>query len=72
LKDNWDDIKVEVMTFAVRNKFENNTGLKDLLILTEKKLLIENSPYDNYWGIGKTGEGYNQLGNILMRIRATL
>ncbi|GAB1347335.1 NADAR family protein [Cloacibacterium normanense] len=72
LKENWDDIKVEIMTFAIRNKFENNERLKDLLLSTGKRLLIENSPYDNYWGIGKTGEGYNQLGNILMRIRAII
>lgn len=72
LKENWDDIKVELMTYAVRNKFQNNLNLKDLLLSTGKKLLVENSPYDNYWGIGKTGEGYNQLGNILMRIRATI
>lgn len=69
IKKDWDQIKDDIMLLAVRKKFESNENLKKLLLSTEDKILIENSPYDNYWGIGRTGEGFNKLGVILMRIR---
>jgi ribA/ribD-fused uncharacterized protein len=69
IKDNWDEIKDDVMFTGLKMKFETHPSLKDLLLSTGDLLLIENSPFDNYWGIGKTGDGFNKLGIILMRIR---
>lgn len=69
IKSNWNDIKIDVMTEAIRLKFNQNTNIKATLLTTNNKLLIENSPYDNFWGIGRTGVGINYLGTILMRIR---
>ena len=57
------------MFTGLTRKFEIHQNLKDLLISTEDLLLIENSPFDNYWGIGKSGDGFNKLGILLMRIR---
>jgi predicted NAD-dependent protein-ADP-ribosyltransferase YbiA (DUF1768 family) len=34
--------------------------------------LIEDSPYDSYWGIGPSGNGKNMLGKILMETREYL
>jgi predicted NAD-dependent protein-ADP-ribosyltransferase YbiA (DUF1768 family) len=34
--------------------------------------LIENSPYDNFWGIGRTGTGLNYLGTVLMQVRKNI
>ncbi|MCC6643348.1 NADAR family protein [Candidatus Peregrinibacteria bacterium] len=67
---NWDQIRNHLMFLAVKRKFDHHQELKILLLSTENRLIIENSPYDHYWGIGKNGNGQNQLGKILMLIRA--
>lgn len=72
LRADWEAIKEELMMTAVTLKFENDSELKALLLMTEDILLIENSPYDNYWGIGRAGKGLNRLGTILMRVRERL
>jgi ribA/ribD-fused uncharacterized protein len=69
LKEDWEEMKIDVMRKGVLRKFETHETLKTLLLSTNDKLLIENSPYDNFWGIGRTGEGVNQLGTILMIVR---
>jgi predicted NAD-dependent protein-ADP-ribosyltransferase YbiA (DUF1768 family) len=35
-------------------------------------MLIENSPKDSYWGIGKNKDGQNWLGKFLMKLREEL
>lgn len=72
LKADWASIKNEVMMTGVQQKFNTHKSLKQLLLSTEDQLIIENSPYDNYWGIGSVGTGRNQLGTILMRVREQL
>lgn len=72
LKTDWDQIKNDIMIIGVQKKFETHENLKELLLSTGDNLIIENSPYDNYWGIGSTGDGLNQLGTTLMRVRQKL
>ncbi len=69
IREDWERMKNKIMTLAVSLKFNLNDTARNVLINTEDELLIENSPYDNYWGIGRTGEGKNHLGTILMRER---
>jgi ribA/ribD-fused uncharacterized protein len=68
LRDDWEDVKEEVMLRALRWKFAFNHDLRRQLTETSKKL-VENSPKDSYWGIGKRGEGKNRLGALLMQVR---
>lgn len=70
LINNWDQIRNHLMFQAVKKKFDHHPELKILLLSTGQQLIIENSPYDHYWGIGKNGNGQNQLGKVLMLIRA--
>ena len=63
---NWDD----VMIMGLYIKFKQNDKLRSLLLDTEDALLVENSPRDAYWGIGKDGKGKNMLGEDLMFIRS--
>jgi hypothetical protein len=72
IKDDWEIIKDDVMLTGLQKKFDTHHHLKNLLVSTGDLLLVENSPFDNYWGIGKTGAGYNKLGTLLMRIRETI
>mgnify|MGYP001582821730 CR=1 FL=1 len=71
----WDDRKNNVMRKGVFRKFMTNEKLKQLLLSTKEKTLIEDSPYDSYWGIKKTEngiEGKNMLGKILEEVRYLL
>ncbi len=43
------------MIYALRKKFAH-PKLKEILLETKKRELIENSPYDKYWGIAKITE----------------
>ena len=69
LRKDWDTIKNEIMKIAVKNKFESNKTILDLLLFTDDKEIVESSPYDYYWGCGKDGSGKNMLGKILMEFR---
>lgn len=64
-------------------KFSQNEELKQKLLDTENKILVEASPYDKIWGIGLSvsdkdfynpilWKGENLLGKILMKVRNTL
>lgn len=69
-----DGRRVEVMIEAIRKKFSDmNTELKNKLIATGDKILIEKLPRfaDAFWGVQKNG-GANVLGQIIMLIREEL
>lgn len=72
LRTDWDQIKEEVMYFAIGHKFRQNLPLMKKLVATGNSELIENSPYDSYWGVGKNGTGQNRLGFLLMKLREEL
>lgn len=72
LREDWDDIKTEVMRKAVEAKFAQNPDLKKKLLNTGEAILIEDSPKDSFWGCGENGDGLNRLGQIIMEIRNEL
>ena len=64
-------------------KFSQNKQLKEFLLSTSKKVIVEASPYDKVWGIGMLVDderastpvkwkGENKLGFALMVVRDTL
>ncbi len=65
-------LKDKVMIKALWAKFTQNPDLKKQLLATGNQVLIENSPTDTYWGCGASGDGKNQLGQMLMYIRYLL
>lgn len=65
----WDTKKLDVMREALKLKFDTNPILKKELLDTGHVHLVEVSPYDAYWGIGKNGDGENWLGKLLMEYR---
>jgi len=71
LRGDWDEVKVEVMHFALRQKFAR-PELRELLIATGDRALCENSPSDYFWGIGQDGSGQNMLGQLLELVRQEL
>lgn len=71
LRKDWETIKEKVMYEALEAKFRQNAALRTLLIESEGTI-IEDSPVDSYWGVGKDGRGKNRLGHLLMQLRKVL
>lgn len=71
LRADWEKVKEAIMYHALTLKFAK-PKLKERLLGTGTRILIENSPYDTYWGIGRYHEGKNRLGELLMRLRSEL
>jgi ribA/ribD-fused uncharacterized protein len=53
-------------------KFDQHPDLALLLVSTGHSELIEDSPVDSFWGVGKDRQGRNELGKALMRLRNRL
>ncbi|KAI4518451.1 DUF1768-domain-containing protein [Schizophyllum commune Loenen D] len=68
----WEEKKVEKMEKALWYKFTQHLDLWQELVNTGDAELVENSPYDWFWGIGQDGKGRNELGKALMRLRKEL
>jgi len=79
----WGEHKSRIVFEGNLAKFSQNETIKDILLGTDTKVLVEASPYDNIWGIGlrasdatKTNpsdwKGQNLLGFALMQVRDEL
>jgi ribA/ribD-fused uncharacterized protein len=71
LRPDWEQVKEEVMLEALRVKFALPL-LRQQLLETGDALLVEDSPFDSFWGAGRKGNGQNRLGKLLMRVRAEI
>jgi ribA/ribD-fused uncharacterized protein len=77
IREDWDDVKLEVMQSIIDIKF-NNPSMAKLLSSTGNDMLIEwNHWHDNFWGVCKCEKcseivGKNMLGRVLMNKRSTL
>ena len=72
LREDWEQVKDDIMRKAVYAKFSQNKEIRDVLISTGKETIIEKTTNDYYWGCGKDGSGKNKLGIILMEVREEL
>jgi ribA/ribD-fused uncharacterized protein len=72
IREDWDSVKLTIMTKIVTDKFFRNSNLAQLLLDTGEKYLEERNYWgDTFWGVCK-GKGQNNLGKILMSIRSQL
>ncbi len=74
VRKDWEDVRLKVMEYGVRQKFTKHKNLGDLLLSTGNEELIEgNWWHDNFFGsctCDKCGNvGSNHLGKILMKVR---
>jgi ribA/ribD-fused uncharacterized protein len=72
LREDWESVKDEIMYKVCKVKIESYPDIKELLLSTGSEEIVEDSPYDSYWGWGKDHKGRNQLGKTWMRIRDEL
>lgn len=72
LRTDWEQIKYSVMYGIVKAKFSQNNDLYEKLVATGEECLEEGNTWgDRFWGT-VNGFGENELGKILMRVRAEL
>ena len=75
----WEEHRIGIVKRANFEKFEQNTNLKEFLINTGNRVLVEASPIDRIWGIGleenhrdvdipQNWRGTNLLGLTLMDV----
>lgn len=79
----WESRRFEIVTTVNIAKFVNNTKIRNFLLNTGSRVLVEASPVDKIWGIGlgenelesqnpKLWNGLNLLGFALMEARDQL
>jgi ribA/ribD-fused uncharacterized protein len=74
LREDWNDIKVDVMDCLLKIKFETGSSWRKKLDKTNTKLVEWNHWHDNFWGDCQCDKcrkfiGKNMLGKLLMKIR---
>jgi len=72
LRKDWENVKDRIMLDALRAKFEQHEGLKELLLGTGDARIVEHTSKDRYWADGGDGTGLNRLGILLMQVRSEL
>jgi len=72
LRRDWERVKLGVMRAAVEAKFRQHAELAARLLATGDAPLVEHTEADAFWGDGGDGRGQNQLGRILVAVRAAL
>jgi ribA/ribD-fused uncharacterized protein len=68
----WAEVKLDIMRRADFTKFSQNPDLAGMLLATGEAELIEDSPFEPFWGSGQNGEGLNWAGRVLMEVRERL
>lgn len=81
--DVWNEHKFGIVLEANYAKFSQNETLKEYLVNTKDRIIVEASPRDRIWGIGmgqsnekamnpNLWRGHNLLGYVLMEVRDRL
>lgn len=73
----WNEVKYDLIKKGLREKYNQNPDLKELLTKNNDCIFVEASPYDRIWGIGFNENtvplninnwGENLLGKILTEL----
>ena len=67
--EEWSKVRYNFMLNINMAKYSQNEDLKNILLSTGNRTIVEDSPFDYIWGIGKDGSGQNLLGKVLMEVR---
>lgn len=71
-RSDWDAVKVDMMRKVIQLKTEQHEYVKQKLMATGNRELIENSWRDSFWGWGYHRNGTNMLGKLWMELREKL
>ena len=67
--DEWERKKDAIMSRVLTLKFEQNDDIRETLLKSCLRPLVDNNRNDEYWGIGEDQKGQNKNGIILEAIR---
>lgn len=81
--EQWEILRGDAMYKAIKAKFLSDEKLKEKLLNTYPKILVEGTPMDPVWGVmvhwkddkildEKNWRGQNLLGKVLMKVRQDL
>lgn len=79
-EEKWNASRYDIVVEGNYHKFSQHLDLKEFLINTQDRILVEASPVDNIWGVGLSKDsddianpelwkGLNLLGFALMEVR---
>jgi ribA/ribD-fused uncharacterized protein len=81
----WKECCIDIMRTGLKHKFDQNDHHRSFLLGTRNNTLIEASPHDSFWGVGKSlwdkdlfnsstwiAKACNHLGDLLMETRRAL
>ncbi len=68
----WFNEKRAIMTDILRHKLQQHAYVQKKLLETGDAIIVEDSPFDPYWGWGPNKDGANNLGTIWMELRKEL
>jgi ribA/ribD-fused uncharacterized protein len=73
LREDWDEVKVDIMRVAVGHKFKEGTSWQKKLLEFNKPIVEWNNWKDKFWGkCIFTGEGENMLGKLIEEQRTVV
>ena len=72
LPPTWKDERVDVMRLIIRAKAKQHDYVRQKLLATGDRELIEDSWRDDFWGWGENHDGANTLGKLWMELREEL
>lgn len=70
IRADWTTQRESIMKKAIAAKFDQNPPLQKLLVDTHPRPLVFADGNDAFWGYGRTKQGQNKLGTILMDYRS--
>lgn len=72
VRPDWGQVFLKTMEDVLYIKFKQHPSLRTLLLRTGLADVVYADANDSYWGHGPLGEGANELGKALMRVRDKL
>ena len=72
-RPDWsEELKIRAMEEIVWAKLQEHEYIQRKLLNTGDSMIVEDSPFDGFWGWGEKRDGFNHLGQIWMRHRDKL
>ena len=71
MNPDWKDTRSKIMKKGVHAKLSQHAALRTLLLGTGDTPLVHVTK-DRFWGSGQSGDGRNELGDILEKVRVQL
>ncbi len=68
----WKRLQLVYMTRGTYTKARAYQEVREALLDTGERTIVETSQYDYYWGCGRDTRGENRFGRMLMDVRARL